>query len=82
MLATVEWMVATRPRFPALVLFYDGGAAWTEGVDGAGWKSDAGAGLQWSFLGRGQARVDVAVPFQPAPGNDRVRVYGNLRLPF
>jgi hypothetical protein len=81
-LATVEWVVATRPRFPDLVLFYDGGAAWTEGLDGAGWKSDAGAGLQWSILGRGQVRLDLAVPFQPAPDNDRARFYANLRLPF
>jgi Omp85 superfamily domain len=81
-LASVEWMVATRPRFPALVLFYDGGVAWTEGTSGAGWKSDAGAGLQWSILGRGQVRLDLAVPFQPAPGNDRARFYANLRLPF
>jgi hemolysin activation/secretion protein len=82
LLATVEWLVATRPRFPALVLFYDGGAAWTDGIDGAGWKGDAGAGLQWAFLGHGQVRVDLAVPFQPAPGADRARVYANLRLPF
>ena len=81
-LATAEWMMATRPRFPAIVFFYDGGAAWTEGIDGAGWRGDAGAGLQWSFLGRGQVRVDLAVPFQPAPGADRARFYANLRLPF
>ena len=24
--------------------------------------------LQWSFLGRGQVRLDLAAPFQPAPG--------------
>lgn len=81
-LATAEWLMQTRPRFPALVLFYDGGSAWTGGLDGAGWKSDAGAGLEWRILGRGWARVDVAVPFQPAPGADRARVYGMVRLPF
>lgn len=82
LLATAEWMVATRPRFPSLVLFYDGGAAWTKGTDGAGWKSDAGAGLEWSVLSRGRLRVDVAFPFQPAPGADRARVYALVRLPF
>jgi hypothetical protein len=81
-LATGEWMIATRPRFPAFVLFYDGGAAWTGGISGAGWKSDAGAGLEWRIRTRGWARVDVAVPFQPAPGADRARVYGMVRLPF
>lgn len=81
-LATAEWMIATRPRLPSLVLFYDGGAAWTKGVDGAGWKSDAGAGLEWRILGRGWVRLDLAVPFQPRPGADRARVYGMVRLPF
>jgi hypothetical protein len=82
LLATGEWMIQTRPRLPALVLFYDGGAAWSSGLDGAGWKSDAGAGLEWRILGRGWARVDLAVPFQPPPGADRARVYGMVRLPF
>jgi len=82
LLATAEWMILTRPRLPALVLFYDGGAAWTEGTSGAGWKSDAGAGLEWRILGRGWVRVDLAVPFQPAPGADRARVYATVRLPF
>ena len=81
-LATAEWMMLTRPRFPSLVLFYDGGAAWTKGMDGAGWKSDAGAGLEWRIFSRGWVRVDVAVPFQPSPGADRARVYGMIRLPF
>jgi surface antigen Omp85-like protein len=80
--ATGEWMIQTRPRFPALVLFYDGGAAWTKGAAGAGWKSDAGAGLEWRILSRGWARVDLAVPFQPATGADRARVYAMVRLPF
>jgi len=82
LLATAEWMMQTRPRFPALVLFYDGGAAWTQDRDGAGFKSDAGAGLEWRILNRGWARVDLAVPFQPSPGADRARVYGMIRLPF
>jgi len=81
-LATAEWMTLTRPRLPALVLFYDGGAAWTEGLDGAGWKSDAGAGLEWTIASRGRVRVDLAVPLQPSPGTDRARVYAVVRLPF
>ena len=81
-LATGEWMIQTVPRWPALVLFYDGGAAWTKDLDGAGWKSDAGAGLEWRILSRGWVRVDVAVPFQPAPGADGTRAYAMVRLPF
>ena len=72
----------TRPRLPAVVFFYDGGAAWTKGLSGAGWKSDAGAGLEYRIFNRGWARLDVAVPFQPPPGADRARVYGMIRLPF
>ena len=82
LLATAEWMTATRPRLPSLVAFYDGGGAWTDGLGSRGWKSDAGAGLEWRILSRGWARVDVAFPFQRAPGADRARVYGTLRLPF
>jgi hypothetical protein len=80
--ATGEWTVDTRPRLPAVVVFYDGGTAWAEGVDGPGWKSAAGAGLEWRFLTRGKARVDVAFPFQPSEGQERARVYGLLQLPF
>ena len=80
--ATGEWLIATRPRWPSLVFFYDGGTAWTSGLDGPGWKSDAGAGLEWRFMTRGNARVDVAFPFQPSAGQEKVRVYGMLRLPF
>jgi hypothetical protein len=81
-LATGEWMIATRPRYPSLVLFADGGSAWGGDADGGGFKADAGAGLEFRILSRGWARVDVAVPFQPAPGADRARVYGMVRLPF
>jgi hypothetical protein len=82
LVATAEWTIATRPRLPSVVFFYDGGAAWTGGSDGAGWKSGAGAGLEWRFLTRGRARVDVAFPFQPSAGQERARVYGLLQLPF
>ncbi len=81
-LATAEWMMRTKPRLPALVLFYDGGAAWTKDIEGAGWKSDAGAGLEWRIASRGWVRVDLAIPFQPSPGADRARVYALVRLPF
>ena len=80
--ATAEWTVETRPRLPAAIFFYDGGTAWTQGVDGEGWKSAAGAGLRWRFLTRGWARVDVAFPLQPSEGQEKARVYGMLQLPF
>ncbi len=81
-LATAEWMTGTRPRLPSLIFFYDGGSAWGGAGEGSGWKSDAGAGLEWRILSRGWARVDVAFPFSPTPGADRARVYGMVRLPF
>ena len=80
--ATGEWMMATRPRWPSVVAFADGGKAWTSGVAGAGWKSSAGIGLDFRPLRRGYARVDLAFPFQPSPGQDWARVYGMIQLPF
>jgi len=95
LLGTVEWTIETRPRYPALVLFADGGSAWGGGGGGAagggtgpggradrGFKADAGVGLEYRIFNRGWARVDLAVPFQPSPGADRARVYGMVRLPF
>ena len=79
---TVEWEMETRPRYPALVFFADGGSAWGGAGAGSGFKADAGVGLEFRILNRGWARVDVAVPFQPSPGADRARVYGMIRLPF
>ncbi len=82
LVATGEWTIATRPRWPSILFFYDGGSAWTSGFDGAGWKSAAGAGLHLRFLTRGYARIDVAFPFQPSEGQETARVYGMLQLPF
>jgi outer membrane protein insertion porin family len=82
LVATGEWTIATRPRWPSLVAFYDGGQAWTSGADGEGWKSAAGAGLEIRFLSRAFARVDLAFPFSPSEGQDKARVYGLVQLPF
>jgi surface antigen Omp85-like protein/surface antigen-like variable number repeat protein len=81
-IATGEWMMATRGRWPSVVAFADGGRAWTPGVDGAGWKSSAGLGLDFRPLRRGYTRIDVAFPFQKSPGQDWARVYGMIQLPF
>ena len=80
--ATGEWMMDTRPRWPSVLAFVDGGRAWTSGVDGAGWKSSAGVGLDFRPLRRGYTRIDVAFPFQKSPGQDWARVYGMIQLPF
>jgi hemolysin activation/secretion protein len=91
LLGTVEWTIETRPRYPMLVLFADGGSAWGgddigtgagNGRRDRGFKADAGVGLEYRIFNRGWARVDLAVPFQPSPGADRARVYGVVRLPF
>ena len=60
----------------------DAAQSWTKDIEGAGWKSDAGAGLEWRIASRGWVRVDLAIPFQPSPGADRARVYATVRLPF
>jgi hypothetical protein len=80
-LATAEWTIDTRPRYPTVVLFADGGSAWG-GDDDRGFKADAGVGLEFRIFNRGWARVDLAVPFQPSPGADRARLYGMVALPF
>ena len=82
LVVTGEWKTATRPRWPSLVAFYDGGQAWTSDVTGAGWKSAAGVGLDIHILERGFARVDLAFPFSPSPGQESARVYGLIQLPF
>ena len=68
-LATGEWMTETRPRWPALVVFYDGGAAWTKGADGAGFRSDAGAGIEWSVLSRVSVIHSPVASAICSPGN-------------
>jgi hypothetical protein len=80
-LGTAEWTYTLPGRWPGLIAFYDGGAAWTDGVDGAGWRDDVGVGLEWPG-GRGWLRVDLAYALRPVPGRDRARVHAVLYLPF
>jgi hypothetical protein len=80
-LATLEWSYRAPARWPALLAFYDGGVAWTSGRAGAGWRDDAGVGLQWP-ADRGIVRVDLGVALRPEAGRDRARVHALLRLPF
>jgi hypothetical protein len=81
-LGTVEWIYSPPSRFPAMVAFYDGGAAFSSGRPDSGWRDDVGIGLEWPGGGRAYVRVDVALPLQRTPGADRARVHGTLRLPF
>jgi hypothetical protein len=83
-LVTAEWMFEPGlRRAPALLAFYDGGAAWSPDADGAGWKSDLGVGLEWPAGGsRARRRVDLAFPLQPTEGRDTARVHALLRVPF
>lgn len=81
-LLSAEWMLQPRSRYPALVAFWDGGVAWTSGVDGDGWRNDVGIGLEWPGGGRARIRADVALPLQPTEGRDKVRVHALLRVPF
>jgi hypothetical protein len=81
-LATVEGRVHLGGRAPAIIGFYDGGAAWTGGITGAGWRDDVGLGLEWPTTGIIRARVDGAYALRPPPGQDRARVYATIVLPF
>jgi hypothetical protein len=81
-LGTVEWTYSPPSRFPAIVAFYDGGAAFSRGPRDSGWRDDVGIGFEWPGGGRAYVRVDVAMPLQRSPGTDRARVHGSLRLPF
>jgi hemolysin activation/secretion protein len=81
-LATLEGRLHLPSRWPDLIGFYDGGAAWTRGVSGAGWRDDVGIGLEWPGGGNGRLRVDGAFALRPPPGQDRARVYATLVLPF
>ena len=69
-------------RWPDLIGFYDGGAAWTSGRSGAGWRDDIGAGIEWPGGGEGHLRVDVGYALRPPPGQDRARVHAAIYLPF
>jgi hypothetical protein len=80
-LATAEWTYTPPGRWPGVIAFYDGGAAWTDGVPGSGWRDDVGIGLEWPG-GRGWLRVDLGYALRPEPGRDRARVHAVLYLPF
>jgi hypothetical protein len=81
-LGTLEGRVRAGGRWPDLIGFYDGGAAWTSGQTGAGWRDDVGAGLEWPGGGEGHLRVDLGYALRPTPGQDRARVHAALYLPF
>jgi hypothetical protein len=80
-IGTAEARLHAWPRLD-VIGFYDGGAAWTHGVDGAGWRDDVGLGLEWPGGGEGRLRVDGAYALRPPPGQDRARVYVSIVLPF
>jgi Omp85 superfamily domain/Surface antigen variable number repeat len=81
-LSTVEARVRPSFRWPDLIAFYDGGAAWTTGLTGAGWRDDVGVGLEWRGAGPIGFRLDGAYALRPLPGQDRSRMYASLVLPF
>lgn len=81
-LATVEARLHPAARWPALIAFYDGGAAWTSGTSGAGWRDDVGLGLEWPAAGQARLRVDGGFALRPLPGQERARVYATIVLPF
>ena len=81
-LGTVEGRLRLPERWPDLIAFYDGGAAWTRGTEGAGYRDDVGAGLEWPGGGDGRVRVDGAYALRPLPGQRRARVHASIVLPF
>lgn len=81
-LGTVEGRLHPAPGWPDLIAFYDGGAAWTRGLTGAGYRDDVGAGLEWPGGGDGRVRVDGAYALRPLPGQRRARVHASIVLPF
>ena len=81
-LGTVEGRFSSASRWPDLIAFYDGGAAWTQGVTGGGYRDDVGVGLEWPGGGAGRLRLDGAYALRPVPGQARARVYAVIVLPF
>ncbi|HEY8152399.1 MAG TPA: POTRA domain-containing protein [Vicinamibacteria bacterium] len=81
-LGTVEGRLHPAARGPDLIAFYDGGAAWTRGTEGAGYRDDVGVGLEWPGGGEGRVRVDGAYALRPLPGQRRARVHASVVLPF
>ena len=81
-LGTVEGRLRLPERWPDLIGFYDGGAAWTPSLKGAGYRDDVGVGLEWPGGGDGRLRVDGAFALRPLPGQRRLRAYASIILPF
>lgn len=80
-LLTVESSLhAPPPLLPELVLFYDGGVAWTSGQAGEGWKNDVGVGLRWPGALSFWVRVDFAFPLDEP--NEGMRTTARLHIPF
>jgi len=71
---------APAPILPELVLFYDGGVAWTPGSEGQGWKSDVGVGVRWPAGLSFWVRVDFAFPLDEP--NDGMRTTARIHIPF
>jgi hypothetical protein len=81
-LGTVEGRLRLPQRWPDVIAFYDGGAVWTSGIDGRGYRDDAGFSLEWPGGGEGRVRVDGAYALRPLPGQRRARAYATIILPF
>jgi hypothetical protein len=81
-LGTVEGRLRLPERWPDVIAFYDGGAAWTQSIKGAGYRDDVGVGLEWPGGGDGRVRVDGAFALRPPAGQRRVRAYASIILPF
>jgi hypothetical protein len=81
-LTTIEARLIPAPRWPALIAFYDGGATWTSGLEGAGWRDDVGLGVEWPTTGQIRVRLDGGYALRPPPGQDRARLYATIVLPF
>ena len=81
-LGTVEGRLRLPDRWPDVIGFYDGGAAWRPSLKGAGYRDDVGVGLEWPGGGEGRVRIDGAYALRPLPGQRRARAYASIILPF
>jgi hypothetical protein len=68
------------PILPELLVFYDGGVAWTGDLAGQGWKSDIGVGLRWPRATAFWGRLDFAFPLDDP--NDGVQTWLRFHIPF
>lgn len=80
LLSVESGLHAPPPLLPELVLFYDGGVAWTSGQVGEGWKNDVGIGLRWPGAMSFWVRVDFAFPLDEP--NEGIRTTARLHIPF